>query len=178
MVCLIQIAFRFKCVWRVQRVVHFYSQNFHCRTECKMANANNIQLKQTNFESGFRPAYYFSRFAGLWPFSIMHHSNGKIHRARVGFFEILRSILAICLNLTLLLDVYIEVKAGREKNTIRIQFVMFNIFKMSSLLFCAIVIMLNMINRNKLIDILGKFTTFDNEVSNFSQIFLVNLNEI
>lgn len=126
-----------------------------------LAIANHIQLKKFNFEHAIRPVYYFSRFTGQWPFSISHNSMGKIERAHIGFLEILWPILVICLNFTVTLDSYEQFKAEQENHPIRIRFIVENILDMCSVLS----IVLGIINRNIVVDILKKFSTFDNEVN-------------
>lgn len=130
-----------------------------------MANANKTPLKKLDFEYGFRPVYYFSRLTGFWPFSIIRHSDGTIQKARIGFFDILWSILLICLYLIFAFFAYEVLKVGRDKNEDNIRFYVYNVFKMGSVLFGIFGIILDMRNRNKLVDILRKFNTFDNEVS-------------
>lgn len=138
------------------------------------AVAKIVQLRKFNFEYAIRPVYYFSRLAGLWPFSIIHDSNGKIRRARIDVFDILCPILVICLNVLFSLDAYKSSKLGLKKHAIRIRIIVFTVFQISSLLFTAIGIALDVINRNRLVDILAKFDTFDNEVRYFcSKILLV-----
>lgn len=145
-----------------------------------LANAKNTQLRKFDFEYGFRPVYYFLRFTGLWPFSIIHHSNGKIQRARIGSTDILWLILITCLNLILAffaIEILMSEQGIQEK---RNQFILFSIFKMCSVLFEIFAIVLDIINRNKLVDILRKFNTFDNEVSIFffTEFFIFNSNEV
>ena len=143
-----------------------------------LVNEDSFLWKHSNFEHGFRPAYYFSRFAGLWPFSIIHHSNRPILRARIGFFDGLWFILSICLKLTLAFYAYEILKTGREKHTNRIIFIVDNMCDISCCLFGVIATVLDMINRNKLVDILQKFNAFDDEVRFLYTIFFFNSNWI
>lgn len=115
-------------------------------------NAKSTQSRKYNFEYAFRPIYYFSRL------------TGRIQKARIGFFDFLWSILVISLNLLFAFLAYGRMKVRREKNTIRIRSIVFNMFQIGSLLFGAIDIILDVINRQKLVDILRKFNEFDNEV--------------
>lgn len=117
-------------------------------------NASNAQLKQRNFKYSFRPIYYFLYCAGLWPFSIIHHSNGRIHRACISFYDILWSILVIGLNLTFAYFAYEKLMTGQGIHENRTQFFLFNIFKMRSVLFGGVGVALDMFNCNKLVDIL------------------------
>lgn len=136
-----------------------------------LANANVASKRKFNFEHAFRPIYHFSRLAGLWPFSIIHDSNGTIQRARIGPFNIMWSILIICLNLVSLLDTYRDLRAQQGKNTIRIYVAAFTVFQFGSFLFTTIRISLDLINRKRLIGILRAFNTFDSEVRFFFKDF-------
>lgn len=129
-----------------------------------LASASTVPPKKLNFEYVFRPAYYYSRFAGIWTFSITHDSNGSIQRARVGFFDILWPIFVICSNSVLAFSAYQSFMAEREKYANTTRYIAENIFQMSCFLFVAIGIVLNVINRNRLVDILRRLNTFDNEV--------------
>lgn len=129
---------------------------------------NNVQLRKFNFEHVIWPNYYFTRFIGLWPFSIIHDSNGNIQRARIGLSDMLWSILSICFYLTLAFYTYKKVKTAQEKEIEnQLRFVVLNLFLMSSLLVGIFGIIFDMVNRNKLVDILRKFNTFDDEVRDF-----------
>lgn len=129
-----------------------------------MAKSKNAPLKKLNFEHAFRPIYYFTRIAGLWPFSIIHDSNGRIQKTRVGLSDILRSILVICMNLTL---IFFTIKKLNRKYESSLPFAGLNMFKIVSLLTGTFQIVFDLINRKKLISILRKFSAFDNEVRRF-----------
>lgn len=131
-----------------------------------LANAIVAPLKKLNFEYAFQPIYQFLRFIGLWPFSVIHYSNGKIHKARMRVFDVLRSTSIICLNLLLSVERYKHLRAGQAVQAMRIRFTAFNVFHRCSFLFTAIGSILNVVNRNRLVDLLKKFNTFDNEVRN------------
>lgn len=140
------------------------------------AHVKTGPLEKLNFNYAFRPIYYFSRFAGLWPFSIIRDSNGKIRGLRIGFFDILRSLLLTCLNLALAFGAYEEIRVREETHAESIRAVVFMIFQMSCFLFITIGVVLDLINRNKILNILMKFNTFDREVRHFCQISLSNSN--
>lgn len=171
-VSLIQVAFRFLCVgwiyfsglfwWSFWKAFHF--SLFIKREMEPLANANIILKRKFNFKYAFQPLYYFSRFVGLWPFSIIHDSKGTIQKAHIGPFNILTSILIVCLNLAQSLDSYRNLKVELAKYKVRIRFTVFIVFKISFSLFTIIRISMDLINSNELVDILKKFNAFDNEV--------------
>lgn len=134
--------------------------------------------RKFNFEYVFRPAYYYSRFAGLWTFSITHDSNGIIQSARLGFFDILWPIIVICLNLTLAFFANKSFVTKREKFPNSTRFIAENIFHISCFLFVIIGIVLNIVHRNRLMNVLRKLNTFDNDVRHYLHIFLIEANSI
>lgn len=130
-----------------------------------LGTTNNVSQTKFNFEHIFRPIYYFSRFAGLWPFSIIRNSTGKIQKARCGPCDILWMILVLGFNLTFALDAYIQLRKEQQKLVVHIRYIVESIFEICSFLFITIGIVLDVINRNRIVDILQKFNKFDHEVS-------------
>lgn len=128
-----------------------------------LVNTKNIQLRKLNFEHAIRPIYYSTRFAGLWPFTIVHDSNGNIQKARVGLSDVLWSILFICFHLTLAFYTYKKVKTTQLREN-QLRFIVLNVFLLSSLLVGILGIIIDMINSEKIVDILRKFNAFDKEV--------------
>lgn len=119
----------------------------------------------------FQLIYYYSRFSGQWSFSIIYSSNGNTPRARVGFFEALWPISIICFNIMFSLDAYNQIIAGLEKHAISIRSIVNEMIDICLSSFIVINIVLNVINRKKLVGILGKFKTFDKEVRCFFENF-------
>lgn len=132
-----------------------------------LATANIVPPKQFNIEYVFRPVYFYSRFSGLWTFSIARDSTGMAQRARIGFCDILWPIFVICLNFISAFYTYKTFMAERMEYANFTRFIAENLFQMGCFLFVAIGIVLNMIHRRRLVDVLRKFNTFDNEVSQF-----------
>lgn len=130
------------------------------------AGAHNAQLKQLNYEHGFCPVYNFSRAVGLWPFSIRHNSKGEIQSARISRVDGVWFLISICFHLHAIFYFYLNMVDLKDSNKSILTFsILFDLFKMKSLLIGAVGIILDMLNRNKLASILGKFIIFDNEVS-------------
>lgn len=129
---------------------------------------NTSKSTSKSVQYGFRPIYFYSRCAGLWPFTITYHSNGSIKNAQIRIFDCLWFLISICLYLTALISSYDYMKdseASKEKNFFTN--LMFYINQIPPLLFGPVCIVLDMLNRNRLINILNKFTIFDKEVSEF-----------
>lgn len=125
-------------------------------------NVRSVQPK--SFEYGFRPIYYFSRVAGLWPFQIVRNSNGSIEKARVRLIDMLWFFTSIFVYLTALFYVYKNMEQLQVSNASYISLSILFMFQTMCLLFGACGIVLDMYNRKKLINILDKFNAFDCKV--------------
>lgn len=125
---------------------------------------NTREISKSNFEHGFRPLYYFSRLAGLWPFTIIHHSNETNLRARFDYFDGLWFVLTVCLYLALAFISYENLTSIQNQNEVFIARFVLYAFRITCFMFGVLGIVLDTINRNKLINILQKFIVFDKTV--------------
>lgn len=129
---------------------------------------NEPYASPKDVQHGFQPIYYFSRCAGLWPFTISYNSNGSIAGARIHIFDILWLLTSICLYFTALFYTYEDIEASQAfEQTQFFATLIFFLNEIPPLLFGTIWIVLDMFNRNRLVDILKKFTLFDKKVSFF-----------
>ena len=115
------------------------------------------------FQLEFQSVYFFSRCIGLWPFTIIYHSDGSIKGARIHLFDKLWFLISICLYLTALYYAFLNMKNQTAKNG-HISSFIFYLTQIPVLLFSCVSIILDMINRNKLVNTLKKFNIFDSEV--------------
>lgn len=128
-----------------------------------LANAKRrVQLKKVNFFYGFRPIQHVSRIFGLWPFSIEINSNGTIKKVRLRPWDILWAILTICLYLS---AASIFIIGIMHSNGVKILHVGFFLIRIIGTLTAALTIVMNIINRHRLIGMLKQFAHFDNDVS-------------
>lgn len=118
---------------------------------------------ELNFQYSFRPIYYYSRVVGLWPFTIVHDSNGSIEKTRVRFVDALYLFISICSYLMAIFFTFTKLKPNAASY---VHFIFF-IFQTTSLLLGVCAVVLDMFNRNKLANILKMLTAFDNEVGCF-----------
>lgn len=141
-----------------------------CVKNCKVSMdtsvyIKNAQSKQLNFEHGFRPIYHFSWAVGLWPFSIRHNSRGTIQNARISRLDGVWFLISMCFHLSAIFYCYKNMVDLEDSNKTILTFsILYNLFQIKSLLIGAVGIILDMVNRHRLVNILGKFITFDNEV--------------
>lgn len=145
-----------------------------------LAHTKKGKQKIYNFEYGFRPIYYFSRFAGLWPFSIVHHSNGTIQNARISRLDGVWFSISMCFHLLAIFCSYLDSDDLNDTHATTVTFcILYFLYRVQSLLIGVFGIILDMLNRHRLANILGGFIIFDNEVGEpFQMTVLVNFAEL
>lgn len=122
-----------------------------------------------------RPVYIASRICGLLPFSISCDSNGRFQDARVGLFDALWFIGSIAINSTLIYFLIISIREHPLTIGFSILQVGSRILTISAYTLIIIAIILDMINRKRLINILQGLFSFDKSVrKKNSTIFLIN----
>lgn len=130
-----------------------------------VVDMKKTQLQQLNFEHGFRPIYYFSRAVGLWPFSICHNSNGAIQSARISRLDGVWFFVSMCFHLLAMCYYYVNMVDLEDSNKTILTFsILYSLFQTKSLLIGAVGIVLDMLNRRRLVNLLEKFMIFDSEV--------------
>lgn len=123
-------------------------------------------LRKFNFVYTFRPIYYFCRVFGLMPFKITYQSNGTIDGFEIGIFDILWCIISISFNLIL---AFLSLKNSPNIDDLKtVSIILVGgdfILQIFSMIFDGIVIGMDMCFSGKLVRILKKISTFDDEVS-------------
>lgn len=137
------------------------SNNFNPSTVPKAENL----LKSIDFVYNLQPIASYSRIFGLIPFSVIRSPNGGAYEARVKPFDILWFIISIC-SYVFLGFVYIhsiDVPKSRYESYI----LLFgdSILISLGIFFGAVIIIMDMINRFRIVDILNNFVAFDKNVS-------------
>lgn len=129
--------------------------------------ARNSQSNKTDFIHGIRPVYFISRTVGLWPFSIVSSSSSSriIHKAQIRAFDIIWLIISIGIFIAAIF-IYIEQSyVDFQDDRVSTVYVFgFYIFEMIGLIFGIFAIVIDLFNRNNLIEILQQFSDFDNQV--------------
>lgn len=127
--------------------------------------------KRLDFFRNFKAIYYILRAFGLWPFSFVRDSNGKIQKPKVSKIGLLWFIVSIQLYV---LAAFILLKysksLGKNDHKSRAIFILLNSNNARlalSLISIAISIVIDMCNRYKLTNIVKIFATFDKSVEIF-----------
>lgn len=131
-----------------------------------------------NYLYSFRPIYYFSRAFGFMPFSIISDTNGTIQGPAIRSFDIFWFIVWILLYFS---SAFVSFRNGQfPKNSNTTESVILigadYVILTSGLIFGALIIIMDMCNRFKLVGILKNINTFDEEASQSKYlIFLLSL---
>lgn len=124
-------------------------------------NTSNSRVKNPQY--GFQMVYYYSRCLGLWPFTITYNSKQSIQGAHVNLFDWFWFSISICLYLASAFCVYKNATSFLNAEFFYSNLIL-NISEVPSFLFGAIGIVLDMLNRNSLVNILKNFVIFDRRV--------------
>lgn len=131
----------------------------------RLERTANVPLKKV--EHNFCAVYYFSRVFGLWPFTIVHNSNGSIQKARVRPIDGLWFVISICLYSVALYSICLSMKEIEMQKGNSFVFILYHAYQIVFLFFGSCIIALDLFNRKRLVNILKKFSKFDTEVRSF-----------
>lgn len=121
---------------------------------------NETLLDEKDFAYSFRPIYYFTRIFGLMPFSLVRDKNTKAQRPRVSILDGFWFIISICIYLW---GAYVSTVHIMQFGAIIVSKANF-VVRIFGLIFGAFLIVVNMLNRFKLVNIFNDFAIFDKEV--------------
>lgn len=124
----------------------------------------NVWSNERNFSYIFRPIYYCSRGFGLMPFSIVHDSNGDVEKSKV------RAIDGLLFAVFIILRVFMTIPSVNKLNSPSSDvpyFLVLGGYTLLTLIFTcgALMTVMNMYNRHKIVNILKMFSTIDKEVN-------------
>lgn len=125
------------------------------------------QPKDSIYTYSFWPTYLFNRSVGLMPFSIVRSPNGEVLRPKVGMFDIIWFVVAVSWYLLLAFVSYQDLKLPQDPKESFILKLGDHLLLIWGLLHGSLMIIMDMCNRFRLIDIAQKYGTFDKEVNIF-----------
>lgn len=132
----------------------------------------NAQFRDINFEYSVRPIYYFARAFGLMPFSVIRNSNGEIQKPHVGVINLLLFVVSICWYLILAYTSYRNVTFLLYNPDTSFILVLGDYLLLIVGLICTtFFILMDMVNRTRLVDFLKKVTIFDQMVCKNAKVF-------
>lgn len=129
------------------------------------SSANNDREQKIKVAYGFQPIYIVSRLFGLMPYSIICKPNGEVKEARVKIFDLIWFIISICMCFAFALITFQNLKLPENKNESIILRIGDDLILIVGLLLGCVMIIIDMCNRFKLINILRQFEIFDKEVN-------------
>lgn len=124
-----------------------------------------IILKNIDYAYNITPIHICSRIFGLVPFKIVRASNGEIEGARVNKFDVVWFVVSMCLYL-FLAYAYIETN-GFQPNPDDSYILTLgdNLLIAAGLVYATLIIAMDMYNRQKIVEILKQFISFDRRVN-------------
>lgn len=132
----------------------------------------NAQFRNINFEYSIRPIYYFARAFGLLPFSVIRNSNGEIQKPHVGVINLLLFVISICWYLILAYSCYLNVTflLYNPKTSFILVFGDY-LLLIVGLISTTLFIVMDMVNRTRLVDVLKRLTVFDQKVCKGAKVY-------
>lgn len=128
-------------------------------------DAKKQSKRVENYFDCIKPVYVASRIFGFLPFTINHDSRGEVMKASISVFDAVWLIVSITANLTGIY--YVLSHSLKQLFAIKESPILFDICRaiaVSGFVLTIISICLDMINRNRLIEIIKDFTKFDKQV--------------
>lgn len=128
-------------------------------------SSHESNLKVQKPQHGFHMIYYYSRCVGLWPFSIAYNSNHLIQEAHIDLFDWLWLLISMFVySATLFCSYKNALTAFSSNEDYFFWHLIHAVSEVPSILFAAVGIVMDLFNRNILVNILRKFIIFDKRV--------------
>lgn len=133
--------------------------------ESKAPRKKRIESDGVNFAKSLRPIYIFCRAFGLMSFTIVLDENQNFKGTRVRPRDIVLCTIAISLCIMMAVVYYQTIEQPKGQSVVLV----FGdaLLIIAGLIYACTVIIMNMINRSKLIAILKSLNNFDNSVCIF-----------
>lgn len=122
------------------------------------------EKNELNFAYTFRPIYYFSRIFGLMPFTITYYPNGQVKGTKIGLFDAVWLGISIFAYFSAAYYTYLLMKVAKIPDVSPVFFYMSFTIQITRLFSGGVIVGLDLCNRNKLINILKKISSFDRTV--------------
>lgn len=132
----------------------------------KILGKNENRSQPQNYVNSFRPIYYFSRVAGLMPFSIVWNPKEEYYMTQVRIIDGFWFTLIACVNLLVIYFVHQKNHSALTQYLPYLFTLVGTTNRIISQIFGAALIVMDMFNRSKMIDILNMFNLIDKEVGN------------
>lgn len=124
-----------------------------------------VNPRDLNFAYGFRPIYYFCRAFGLMPFTLIFNSNGTIDGYKIEVIDILWFMISIAINSIMTFMISGSTQYLHEvKSTSFILEAGDHVLLLLSAIFDVILLGMDMCVCFKLVEIVKKINSFDDEV--------------
>lgn len=152
--------------WTQWSVFWTLNSRLHCIDWlAKMIQHDECSSEQRNIAICFRPIYYFARICGQMPFTITYHANAAIYTAKFHARDFIWSTVSLCIQISLIRLAVDLMTSPQHPKIISSTLYFCNLTVwFITLLFAISMMVLDAHNRSKIVDLLQKFTDFDQEV--------------
>lgn len=139
-----------------KRMFRFVSKT-HVAASTNSNQTKTVPSSKINFIESFRPMYVFSRFFGMLPFTIECDTNGDIQKARVKTWDFIWFGIKIAMHL-FAEWMYLTLLFSNSENVLVSINSLIEIVQITSL---PLMVVMDMYNRSKFVDILKRLSRFD-----------------
>lgn len=130
--------------------------------------SRKIHSRMPNFVEIFRPIYYFARFSGQLPFSIVRNPNGESFQPRVYKRDALWFVITLGIYAAVIIRTGYALTFEIDSNKTEYVLFMGNaLLHIMTMTFGILKVIQDMCSRHKFVDMLNEFARFDQEVSSW-----------
>lgn len=143
----------------------------------------NSPLPQNNFSKVFRSFHFVARVFGLLSFSVTYDANDDFQNARITIFDLLWLTLSISVYSFSIWFYQDQLLLSRLLSVKRLGILILchDVLAILQLSFQIISVVLDVLNRNRIVDILKLFTSFNNGVRSdhfYFVLFIIYFNQL
>lgn len=117
-----------------------------------------------DFYYSIRPLVIVSRCYGLLPFSFETNVYGEVHRTKVTIFDSIWFIVAIAMYFSCAFVVSMQIRLAPEYKSMIILLLAEQLLLVFGLVMCVVGIIMDMLNRDRILRNVQRFQSFDTEV--------------
>lgn len=117
-----------------------------------------------NFYYSIRPMVILSRCFGLHPFSFVTNVYGEVHRTKIKFLDSIWFIVVIVMYSSFALLISTHINLASEYKTVYVLMLGEQLLIVCGLVMCVVSVIMDMVNRNRILRNAQRFQAFDMEV--------------
>lgn len=131
----------------------------------KLCTRWSSRPKNCHYYYSIRPIIVLSRCFGLNPFSFKTNVFGEVYRTQITFFDALWFVAAITMYVTLTVLVSMHISLAPELESVYLLVLGDQLLLAFALVMCVVGVVMDMVNRNRILRNIQRFEAFDKEVN-------------